>query len=195
MLARATSHLRALPAHLALALLPSLALGAAAWAQTVDLSGTWKLDREASALDPALPYGGLGGNVGTPTMLYVTQARNGTVIVGSNTNTSRARTYRPGGESQAPAPGGSGELLLSSRWDERTLVARGTDPSTRRTLVEKLALSEDGERLTVQIAVGGPDGQNATTMVFERMATELPCREWATPCKRWGNDGRAIDER
>ena len=136
-------------ATLALALAFATTAEAAAQAGAPDLSGTWRLDEQASTIDPAVPYAGLGGNAAAPTMLYVTQARNGTIVVGSNMNTSHARTYRVGGEGVTPLA--AGELRLQSRWEGGTLVAEGTDSSAQATVHETLALEDSSRRLVVGI--------------------------------------------
>ncbi|HVS62025.1 MAG TPA: amidohydrolase family protein [Thermoanaerobaculia bacterium] len=153
-----------------------------------DLSGSWRLDREASTIDSGVELTGLGGNAGVPSVLYVTQARNGTVVVGSNMNTSHARTYVPGvgapGE-ETTTPLGAGEVRVRSRWQERKLVAEGHDSGTSTELSETYQVSTDGLRLTVEVAMTGPDGERFATLVYVPLEREPPCEEWTTPCKDW----------
>ena len=155
----------------------------AAGAETPDLSGTWKLEEDASTIDPAVAYAGLGGNAGVPVTVYVTQAKNGTVIVGSDMNTSHARTYRPGGESRAPL--GNGNIAMTSRWDAGTLVSEGRDVESGNALREVLSLSASGESLRVEISITTNDETSSSTLVYDQATRESPCEDWPTPCKDW----------
>lgn len=151
-----------------------------------DLSGTWKLVPAASQVDPLAKFGGLEGNVGTPPTLYVTQARNGTVIVGSDTNTSHTRTYQPGGSAAAPFAGG--EITLSAQWTDDGLVAAGGDP-TAGSLREALALADGGDVLMVTITAEDAAGEHTSRLHYRRATVESPCTEWPTPCRQWNADG------
>ena len=155
----------------------------ASGAQTPDLSGTWKLNEEASTVDPAVAYAGLGGNAGVPVTVYITQAKNGTVIVGSDMNTSRARTYRPGGKSQAPL--GNGRITMTSRWEAGTLVSEGRDAESGSALKEVLSMSPDGRSLRVEISVTSDDETSSSTLVYDQARRESACEDWPTPCKDW----------
>ncbi|MEE2776073.1 MAG: hypothetical protein VYE73_04840 [Acidobacteriota bacterium] len=153
-------------------------------AQAPDLSGTWKIDRGASKIDAGGSYAGLGKSAGVPATLYVTHARNGTVIVGSDVNTSHARTYRPGAASTSPLPAG-GDMAMRSRWDERRLVAEGRDDSSHSRLEEILSLDDEGRRLAIRITWTTPDGNRTAALVYTRSEREAPCKQWPTPCKDW----------
>ena len=155
----------------------------AAGAQTPDLSGTWKLNKSESRVDPAVAFAGLGGNAGVPVTVYVTQARNGTVIVGSDMNTSRARTYRPGGESRAPL--GNGDITMTSRWETSTLMSEGRDAESGSALREALSLSTDGESLRVEITVTADNETSSSTLVYDQARRESACEDWPTPCRDW----------
>ena len=157
-------------------------VGTAVSAQTPDFSGTWKLNRDASTIDTAVPYSGLGGNAGVPTTLYATHARNGTLIVGSDMNTSHARTYRPGGQSTAPLAEG-GEVVMRSAWSGDTLVSEGTDDASQSRLRE--ALTRNGDSLTVVITISTNDDTKISTLIYGTSDSEPPCRQWSTPCKTW----------
>lgn len=152
-------------------------------AQVPDLSGTWKLNEGASKADPAVTFAGLGGHSVIPVTLYVTHAKNGTVIIGSNMNTSHARTYKPGGESLAPL--GSGEVTTVSRWDGGTLVAEGQDASAKLGLRETLTLSADGNSLVVAITLTTATEEHTSRLVYTKSSSEPPCEDWPTPCKSW----------
>ena len=168
----------------AMALVGLLLFATSAAAQHPDLSGTWKLDRAASRIDPTVPYSGLGGNAGIPASLYVTQARNGTLIIGSDMNTSHARTYKPGTATAAPLAEG-GTAAMASRWDGETLISQGRDAATSTALREALRLASDGETLQVDLAITNAEGEHQSRLVYIRAARESPCKEWPTPCKDW----------
>ncbi len=150
-------------------------------AETPDLSGTWKLNEEASTVDPAVVFAGLGGSAGVPRTLYVTHARNGTVIIGSDMNTSHARTYEPGRDSRSPL--GGEVVAMTSRWDGATLVAEGVDTASQDGLREALTKSSDGTTLTVEIQVTIGTEVSSSLLVYEASTTEPSCVEWPTPCK------------
>ena len=188
-----TSQCRNETARFATPLVAILALLAAATGAaqpaTPDLTGTWRFDKGTSNFELA-PYTTLSGSASAPTMLYVTQARNGTIIVGSNMNTSHARAYRPDAEGVTPLA--SGELRLRSRWEGSSLVAEGTDTSSQVKVRETLTLEDAGNRLVVEIthtepppAAGGESQVRSATLVYRRSDSELPCTQWTTPCKDW----------
>ena len=164
---------------LIIAALTAMALGA----QTPNISGTWKLNESASAADPGVVFSALGGNAGIPMTLYVTQAKNGTVIIGSDMNTSHARTYIPGAMSSTPI--GTGAVTVDSQWDGATLVAEGEDTASSSLIREELTLSTDGNTLTVTITVTKEGVESSSTLVYEKATAEAPCKEWPTPCKDW----------
>ena len=163
-------------------LLGLLALfSAAASAQAPDLSGTWKLREEASDLQASIAYAGLGGNAGIPKTLYVTQAKNGTLIVGSDMNTSHARTYEPGAASRAPLGGET--ATMTTQLVGATLVAEGHDAASQNGLRESLTRSNDGTTLTVEIVVTTKTGTSSSTLIYKAATVEPPCVAWPTPCK------------
>jgi hypothetical protein len=98
-------------------------------AQTLDHSGTWRLNRDASQITKGAGLTGLGAG-GAPPTLYVAQAANGTAVVGSDINESGAKLY------QVSAKG----LVLE-----------------RDGTTEHLALSADGKTLTVRIVSAGAE--------------------------------------
>ena len=156
-----------------------LILASATSAQVPELSGSWKLAEPASESGPS--FAGLGGNAGVPNKLYVTQAANGTIIIGSDMNTSHARTYAPGAVNRSPL---GGEVVsITSRWDGATLVAEGQDTASQNGLRETLTKSPDGTTLTVEIGVTTETETSTSSLVYEASTTEPPCVEWPTPCK------------
>ena len=117
--------------------------------QTPDFSGTWRLDRQASQITPPAFSGGRGG--GTVDTLHITQAANGTLIIGSEANGTKAWAYQVEGESTIPA-GRNSTMSVTSRWDGRVLATEGVG------LKERLSLSDDGETLTITITTATPGG-------------------------------------
>jgi len=174
----AASMPRALAAVLVLA-----GLTAAPRAQSPDLSGTWKIARETSKISPGAGLVGLGGNTGTPGTLYITQAANGVVTVGSDINESQARLYRPGGTTTIAAAQGA-TLRLATRWDGRALVAEGGPAAaTAPSLKERFVLSPDGKSLTVTVTAVAAAGEVTSSLVYTKAQAEPPCQQWPTPCK------------
>jgi hypothetical protein len=144
-------------------------LAAAPLAQGVDFSGTYRFDRAASQVTAGAGLAGLGPG-GTPHTLYVQQAANGSVSIGSDMNEGQSRLYRFGGTS--PIPAGRGEpITVRSRVEGRSLIAEGPG------LKETLTISPDGRTLTVAVTAGAA----TSTLVYTRMETVDPCREWPTP--------------
>ena len=160
-----------------------LALGGTVlFAQGPDLSGTWKLNRGASQLTAGVGLAGLDRG-GAPNTLYVTLAANGTLTIGSDHNQGLARAYQIGGESVIPAMP-SGTVAVKTRWEGRTLVVEGaTEGSSAGTLKETLALSADGQSLTITVNATTAAGANTTTLVYARAQSESPCTSWPTPCR------------
>jgi hypothetical protein len=152
-------------------------LATVAQAQSLDFSGTWRLDRTGSQIVPHIGLDGLGAN-GAPNTLYVTHAANGSVTIGSDVNESMARLYRIGGGSTLPPVkiGGEG-TPVKSRLEGRALVSEGG------SLKETIALSPDGQTLSVTITRMTAAGAATSTLVYSRMTTVDPCTEWPTPCQ------------
>jgi UDP-N-acetyl-D-mannosaminuronate dehydrogenase len=131
-------------------------LSAGLSAQTVDFSGTWKLNRAVSQIAPGTGITGLGAG-GAPGTLYVSQAANGTVIVGSDINESQARTFK---------------------------IANGTLAHEGSGVKELLSLSGDRQTLTVKVTSAPAGGSEAaTTLVYSKVQGDAPCEQWPTPCR------------
>jgi len=154
----------------------ALTFSAALMAQTPDLSGTWKLNAAASQVVHNVGLTGLGAG-GAPRTLYVTQAANGMLTVGSDVNESMARAYAVGGESTVPLADGR-KLTAPTRWTGRTLVTEGAG------VKESMALSPDGQTLTVTVTLTTPAGPATSMLSYAKTLTEDPCRAWPTPCRR-----------
>lgn len=161
---------------LTLAGLLTLGFGASLAAQAPDLSGTWKLNSGASQLSHNVGLTGLGGG-GAPKTLYITQAANGTLTVGSDVNESMARAYAVGGESTVPLVDGR-KLTAPTRWMGRMLVTEGAG------VKESMAISPDGQTLIVTVTLTTSAGAATSTLSYVKTLTEDPCQAWPTPCRR-----------
>ena len=127
----------------------------AAQAQTPDFSGTWKLNRSVSRITTGAGITGLGAG-GAPPTLYISQAANGTVVIGSDINESRARTFKVGAELAHEAAG----------------------------VKEQISLSADRQTLTVKVtATPGGGTEVSTTLVYTKVQGDDPCEKWPTPCR------------
>jgi hypothetical protein len=145
------------------------------------VSGTWKLDLERSEIVNEVGWPGLIG-AGAPERIHVTQAANGTLVIESEINEGHARIYKPGGGDTATPVAQTGRITMSSRWEDRTLVAEGMlvspsgDTSKAR---ETITLAEDGLTLRVAISIGALESE----LDYTRTASVEPCETWSTPCK------------
>jgi hypothetical protein len=161
------------------ALSSTAALRAQSAAQSVDLSGTWSLDRAASRIVREAGLTGLGAS-GAPDTLHITHAANGSIVIGSEINESQSRLYRIGGTSSLPLADGS-LLPISSRVEGRSVVVEGGGAAG--ALKEVLTLSADGQGLTIAITASGAGASHTTTMLYKRQQSAGPCERWPTPCQ------------
>jgi hypothetical protein len=153
-------------------------------AQTPDFSGTWTLDAAKSQVVATAGFTGLIA-AGAPTALHITQAANGAVVVESQMNEAHVRIYKPGGQTSTPA-GQGGTVLMTTKWDGRSLVSEGAVKAPNGdtvTVREVLGMSVDGKALTVQITTSAA-GQSSSLLVYTRSTNAGPCESWPTPCKR-----------
>jgi hypothetical protein len=120
-----------------------------------DVAGTWKLDRAASQITTGTGIAGLGAS-GAPNTLYISQAANGTVVIGSDVNESQARTFRMAGGA------------ISSKGPE---------------LTEHVSISADGQTLTITVVAARPAGETRSTLTYKKAQLEDPCEKWPTPCR------------
>lgn len=153
----------------------------AAGAQGPDLSGTWKLNRPSSQITTGVGLAGLGAG-GAPNSLYITQAANGSLTVGSDHNQGFARAYMVGGESAIPTGQALNTTKVRTRWEGRTLVVEGT-AAPAGSLKEMLSLSTDGQSLTVVVTMQAAEGAKTTTLLYGKTPVESPCKSWPTPCR------------
>jgi hypothetical protein len=149
-------------------------IGAGQAPQIPDLSGTWRLDKSASRLHTDAGLNGLGAG-GAPPTLFVTQGSNGTVTIASDINESQSRLYRVDGAGWIPSGPGEG-VIVTARWDGRSLLAEGT------ALKEELTLGDEGRTLTIRVTSGGAKPASST-LVYKRMQGVDPCEQWPTPCR------------
>ena len=110
-------------------LLASVVVGA----QAPDHSGTWRLNRDASQITKGAGLTGLGA-AGVPPTLYITQAANGTAVVGSDINESGAKLYRVSATGLVLERDGTSEQL-SLAPDGKTLTVTVTAAAGSSTLV------------------------------------------------------------
>jgi len=157
----------------------AIAVTTALSAQTPDLSGTYKLNRDTSQITPGTGLAQLDRG-GAPNSLYVTLAANGALSVGSDHNQGAARMYMVGGESVIPAAP-TGTVAVKTRWEGRTLVVEssGTGPALKETWT----LAPNGQTLTIVVTLTAADGPKTTTLTYAKSTTESPCEKWPTPCR------------
>lgn len=138
-------------------------------AERPNFSGTWRLDAEAS--DVTSPDGLAGLGAPAPENLYITQARNGALILSSRVNGAQPRNYIIGGENPLPAPGGEdARMTMSSRWEGRNLVNEGSGEVAGDPLVvrEVMSLSPDGRTLRLEITTTVAGTEATNTLVYIR---------------------------
>jgi hypothetical protein len=151
-----------------------------------DLSGTWRLDPSRSRIVETSGLAGLA-KAGAPETLYVTQPRNGTLVVESSTNESHARLYRPGSTTSTPVTvGQAGSITMTSRWEGRSLVGEGTREFTAAPVArvkEVLSSSADGRTLTIEITTSAAGVDSVSSLTYVKTQAVGPCQSWPTPCK------------
>jgi hypothetical protein len=130
-------------------------IAAGVLAQTPDYSGTWKLNAAASQITKGTGITGLGAG-GAPPTLYISQAANGTVVVGSDINESHARTFK---------------------------VSEGPLTSEAVGVKETLSMSSDGQTLTVTVTAAPAGSEVTSVLVYTKTQSDGPCEKWPTPCR------------
>ena len=164
-------------------LVVGLVMTVAVWhvaAQTPDFSGMWTLDRAASQFTSPAFSGGRGGD--DIDHLFITQAANGTLIVGSETNGLKAWSYTPGRELTIPV-GRDTTMRAASRWDGERLIAEGRQGDM--TMYEMMVLSPDRRTLIIEIRTTTPEGETNNRLVYTLGQPVGPCEAWAMPCKEF----------
>jgi hypothetical protein len=161
----------------------SLAVTAVAHAQSPDFSGTWRLDRAASQINPASGLGGLGAG-GAPDTLHVTHAANGTVVIGSEVNESQARAYRLERDSEFLV-GRDRMVRVRSRIEGNRILVEGRqeEGGAPVSLREVLTLAPTRDTLTIEIATITARGEAVTRLVYRPQLSAGSCQSWPTPCR------------
>ena len=154
-------------------------------AQTPNFSGLWTLDRDASQFTAPAFSGGRGGD--DIDHLFITQAKNGTVIVGTETNGLKAWAYTPGRELTIPV-GRDTTMRAASRWDGARLIAEGRQGDM--TMHEVMSLSSDGRTLTIAVTTTTPEGETQNRLVYKLGEPVGACKAWAMPCKDFPQGGQ-----
>ena len=138
-------------------------------AERPNFSGTWRLDAEASDVTSPDGLAGLGG--AAPENLYITQARNGALILSSRVNGAQPRNYIIGGENPLPAPGGeAARMTMSSRWQGLILVNEGSGEVEGDPLVvrEAMSLSPDGRTLRLEVTTTLAGAGSTNTLIYRK---------------------------
>ena len=154
-------------------------------AQTPNFSGLWTLDRDASQFTAPAFSGGRGGD--DIDHLFITQAKNGTVIVGTETNGLKAWAYTPGRELTIPV-GRDTTMRAASHWDGARLIAEGRQGDM--TMHEVMSLSSDGRTLTIAVITTTPEGETQNRLVYRLGEPVGACKSWAMPCKDFAQGGQ-----
>ena len=159
----------------------TVALQAAA--QSPDFSGTWRLDKSVSKINPASGLAGLGAG-GAPDTLHVTHAANGTLVIGSEVNESQARLYRPERDSEFLV-GRDRMVRVRTRIEGNRILVEGRqeEGGPPVALREVLTLSPNRDTLTIEVVTTTAQGEAATTLVYKPTASAGACQSWPTPCR------------
>jgi hypothetical protein len=160
----------------------ALVLALPASAQSPDFSGTWRLDKAASKINPASGLAGLGAG-GAPDTLHVTHAANGTVVIGSEVNESQARAYRPERDSDFLV-GRDRVVRVRTRIEGNRILVEGRqdEGGSPVALRETLTLSPNRDTLTIDVVTTTAQGEAQTTLVYKPATSAGPCQSWPTPC-------------
>jgi hypothetical protein len=138
--------------------------------QETDFSGYWAQDDDASLVETTETLAGLAGG-GAPEDIFVSQARDGTLVISSRHNPSQPRVYSIGGDSLVPAPGEQGGTMrLTTRWRDGALVSEGSVATGGDTLrvSEILSLSDDGNTLVLEATMSSAAGEVSNRLVYRR---------------------------
>ena len=138
--------------------------------QETDFSGYWAHDVEASRIETTEALAGLA-EAGAPESLFISQARNGVLVISSRHNPSQPRVYRIGGDSMVPAPGEQGgAMAISTGWQAGTLVSEGSVAAGEGKLRirEVLSLSDDGSTLVLEATLTNGADELSNRLVYRR---------------------------
>ena len=159
-------------------------------AETVDFSGTWSLNRDASEVPEFPGRGGPGGGGGQggrggpggrggggfggpAETVVITQDGDQLVIQEQSGDRSRSVTYFLDGRESVDETG-RGVRKTTSSWDGATLVTEGSfEISTPRgdftiETHERRTLADDGQTMTVESTGRTPRGDRKSILVYQK---------------------------
>jgi len=147
-----------------------LGLAAVHAAQAPDFNGTWRLNEDDSRITTGEGLSGLGGPA--PPMLYITQRRNGAVILSSRIPRSVSRDYLMGGSTWVPAPQPStAKFLMASRTRGLSMIseASGEVDGEMVQVREVLTMDARGRRITLEVTTTRSWGPETNLLVYDRV--------------------------
>ncbi len=157
-----------------LGVMPTTAAGQEIEAQHADFSGTWTLDRGASEIPQGRGGRRGGGRFGGegPATVTITQTDDEVVMEQQGGGQSRTLTYRlDGSPSENPGPRG-GVAIMTSSWDDATLVTEGlrtiSTPRGEFTLEshERRLLSDGSQTMIIITTLTTPRGDVRARLVY-----------------------------
>ena len=146
-----------------------LGAGAADSTQQVDFNGVWRLDRDESQVTTGEGLAGLGDSA--PENLYISQARNGTVILSSRINGSQPRVYEMNGQTWLPAlHGNDTKILVHSNVRGLRMSSEGSGEIDGETvtIVEHLTMGRNGQLLALQTTTTRMFGAETNNLLYRR---------------------------
>lgn len=139
-------------------------------AQTVDFSGTWSLNRDASTVPE---FQGRRRGAERPAILVITHDTDQIVIAEGQANDVRSFTYFLDGR-ESYNENGPATLTTMSSWNGTTLVTQGSaEISTPRgdfiiQTEERRTISDDGQTMTVESTRRTPRGNRQLVLVYQK---------------------------
>ncbi len=147
-----------------------LGLGTLASVRQVDFNGTWRLDERASQITTDDGLEGLGHHA--PQALYITQTRDGELLISSRLPGSTPRAYRMGGSAWVPAPRpGTGRMPISSRIRGLSLVSEASAEVEGEAVSvrEVLTMDRSGAKITLEVTTTRSFGPETNKLVYTRV--------------------------
>lgn len=147
-----------------------LLAAAPALAQRPDFNGTWRLDAQASTITTGEGLAGLGSPA--PETLYITQRRNGQMVISSRLPGSQTRDYVMGGQTWVPAPRPStGRFVMRSRVRGLSMESEGSGEVEGElvTVREVLTMDSNGRKITLEVTTTRSYGPETNTLVYNRV--------------------------
>jgi len=146
-----------------------LAFGTRVDAQLPDFNGVWQLDESASEITTGDGLAGLGTHA--PPTLYITQRRDGSIIIASRLTGSEPRAYQIGGDTWVePPPPGEREFLIRSRVRGLSLVSEGSGEVDGEivSIREVLTMGRNGSRISLEVTTTRSYGPETNKLVYNR---------------------------